>query len=106
MVPNKISIPGSDAAAKKGKFELKLNEKEVIVIPMHPGLILTYSGYLLTHRQQITSGDDLSSSLVNLVTYNSEQLFSNLMESFRRDINMDKKPCLVKNNLDKINCNI
>ena len=58
---------------------------------MHAGLILTYSGYLLTHRQQIYVGNESSTPFMNIVAYNSKRLFSNLMESFRRDIQMDKK---------------
>ena len=46
---------------------------------------------MLTHRQQIVDMDALSLPFVNIVAYNSKRLFANLMESFRRDINEDKK---------------
>ena len=58
---------------------------------MHPGTIITYSGYMLTHRQQIIDLDTLSIPFLNIVAYNSKRLFANLMESFRRDIKVDKK---------------
>ena len=68
-----------------------LNENAIIVVPMHLGTIISYSGYMLTRRQQIKNLDTLSLPFVNLVAYNSKRLFSNLMESFRRDIGEDKK---------------
>ena len=49
---------------------------------MQPGIVFSYSGYMLTHRQQITVGTDNSTPFVNVVTYNSKRLFNNLMESF------------------------
>ena len=63
---------------------------------MHPETIITYSGYMLTHRQQIMNLDSLVVPFVNIVAYNSKRLFSNLMESFRRDIKCDKKS-LIRN---------
>ena len=37
----------------RGSFELIINSDSTIVIPMAIGTILTYSGFLLTHRQQM-----------------------------------------------------
>ena len=57
---------------------------------MHPGTIIAYSGYMLTHRQHMMNLDTLALPFVNIVAYNSKRLFSNLMESFCRDIKCDK----------------
>ena len=57
---------------------------------MHPGTVFCYSGYMLTHRQQLTMGTHQSEPFINIVSYNSKRLFSNLMESFRREIKADK----------------
>ena len=73
-----------------------LNQNQVINVPMHQGTIIAYSGCMLTHRQQIMNLDTLVLPFVNIVAYNSKRLFSNLMESFRRDIKCDKKS-LMKN---------
>ena len=92
-----IVVPSSNKSLQTnkkrniGKFEFFIDEDKIMVLPMHPGLVLTYSGYLLTHRQQISGGDEFSLPFMNIVAYNSKRLFSNLMESFRRDIQMDKK---------------
>ena len=68
-----------------------LNIDQIIIVPMHPGTIITYSGYMLTHRQQIIDLNTLSILFLNIVAYNSKRLFANLMESLRRDIKVDKK---------------
>ena len=39
---------------------------------------------------------------MKIVTYNSKRLFSNLMESFRRDIKMDKITLSNKKNINNI----
>ena len=51
--------------------------------------------YSLTTNLQL---DDCLYPFINIVSYNSKRLFSNLMESFRRDIYMDKKNYWIKNN--------
>ena len=75
----------------KAQFEFMLNGQEILIIPMHPGTIISYSGYMLTHRQQLVNFDPLALPFVNIVAYNSKRLFANLMESFHRDIKADKK---------------
>jgi len=90
-VPNKISSTSPNETSNRAKFEIMVNTNELLIIPMHPGTIICYSGYMLTHRQQIVDIDTLSLPFVNVVAYNSKRLFSNLMESFRRDIKSDKK---------------
>ena len=96
VVPSGFQNLEKNEKNNKGKFEFFIDEDKIMVIPMHPGLILTYSGYLLTHRQQIYGGNELSPPFMNIVAYNSKRLFSNLMESFRRDIKMDKKTLATK----------
>ena len=75
----------------KTKFEFIIDKEKILVILIHAGLILTYSGYLLTYWQQIYGGNESLTPFMNIVAYNSKRLFSNLMESFQRDIQMGKK---------------
>ena len=58
---------------------------------MNPGLLLSYSGYMLTHHQQLFKENESSIPFINLDAYNSKCLLNNLIELFRRDIEMDKK---------------
>ena len=90
-VPKKIDLCSKNDTSNKAQFEFMLNDNLVIIVSMHPGTIIPYSGYILTHRQQIVDLDALSLPFVNIVAYNSKRLFANLTESFRRDINEDKK---------------
>ena len=83
----------------KAKFELFINESKTVVIHMHPGPVFCYSGYMLTHHQQLTIGTYDNESFINIVSYNSKRLFNNLMESFRREIKADKTTNLTKNNI-------
>ena len=90
-----ITVPQQNKIKKnkcnnKARFELVINETETIVIHMHPATIFSYSGYMLTHRQQVTEGSVDSEPFINIVSYNSKRLFNNLMESFRREIQADK----------------
>ena len=83
-VPNQklnTHLPGNKNSAC---FQLVVNAETAISIPLIVGTILTYSGCLLTHRQQILNRDSNSNPFVNLVSYNSKRLFKNMMESFRR----------------------
>ena len=77
----------------KGKFEFMLNDDEIVSLSLSSGIILVYSGYMLTHRQQIIINNETSPPFINSVAYNSKRLFSNLLKSFRRDVDMDKKLC-------------
>ena len=93
-----ITVPGQEKFIKGNKskknrdafdFFLKSDstKKSIIVLNLHKGVALCYSGYLLTHRQW---SDDLSDSCVpflNIVSHNSKRLFENIMiQSFRRYI--------------------
>ena len=68
-----------------------LNNDEIVSLSLSSGTIIVYSGYMLTHCQQTIINNETSHPFINLVAYNSKRLFSNLLESFRRDIDMDKK---------------
>ena len=57
---------------------------------MQPGTVFTYSGYMMTHRQQLRKRAKKGDPFINIVSYNSKRLFGNMMESFRRDIAEDK----------------
>ena len=46
---------------------------------------------MMTHRLQIKKETDEIQPLINYVSYNSEHLFANMMESFKRDILADKE---------------
>ena len=70
-------------------FQLVVNSKTTISVPLTVGTILTYSGYLLTHRQQILNRDSNLNPFVNIVSYNSKRMFENMMESFRRYLGDD-----------------
>jgi len=95
-VPNQTERATLSGHTNVGRFELVVNENNTIVIPMNAGCIFTYSPYMLTHRQQIKNENDKMDPLINIVSYNSKRLFSNLMESFRRDIKADKKKYFAK----------
>ena len=81
-------------------FELVINQNKTVVIDMQVGTVLTYSGYMLTHRQQLQKNDNECEPYVNIVSYNSKQLFGNIMESFRHDIHANKKTIASNNKLN------
>ena len=83
-VPVQLSKKSGLGKKNKGKFELNINEDDTIIIPMEIGTCFTYSGYLLTHRQQIINPSDEANPFVNIVSYNSKRLFENMLQSFRR----------------------
>ena len=66
------------------KFELNLNNNSMMIIPMDVGTVFTYSGFLLTHRQQILNETSSAPPFINIVSYNSKRLFENMLQSFRR----------------------
>ena len=57
------------------KFELNLNDNSMMIIPMDIGSVFTYSGFLLTHRQQIYNESSSATPFLNIVSYNSKRLF-------------------------------
>ena len=88
-VPNQEANRQAKKIKNSGSFEFVVSHEETIVIPMEIGTIITYSGYLLTHRQQIRKKDSEVPLFVNLVSYNSKRLFENMLESFRRYLHTD-----------------
>ena len=83
-VPNQIERKARSGYKNCGSFEFIVNSNCTITVPMYVGTILVYSGFLLTHRQQIRNKDAQFPPFVNMVTYNSKRMFENVMESFRR----------------------
>ena len=83
-VPNQMIKKKKKGYKNCGNFEFITNSDSTIVIPMAIGTILTYSGFLLTHRQQIQNKSTVDKPFVNVVSYSSKRLFENMMMSFRR----------------------
>ena len=75
----------------KAEFKFNISNEEAVVIPLRIGTTLVYSGYLLTHRQQIRKLNKDVKPFINVVSYNSQKMFNHLMESFRREIKMDSR---------------
>ena len=73
------------------EFEFNISNEEAVVIPLRVGTTLVYSGYMLTHRQQIRKLNEDVKPFINVVSYNSQKMFSHLMESFRREIKIDSR---------------
>ena len=83
-VPSQLAKVTSTGKKNKGRFELNLNENETFIIPMDIGISFVYSGFLLTHHQQIHNLSCDTPPFVNVVSYNSKRLFENMLQSFRR----------------------
>ena len=84
-----ISVPNRHTDGKRclrhknsGKFEMHINADCILVIPMAIGTSFAYSGYLLSHRQQIHHETADMPPFVNIVSYNSKQLLENMLQSF------------------------
>ena len=75
----------------KAEFEFNISDSEAIVIPLDIGTTLVYSGYMLTHCQQIRKLDNDVKPFINIVSYNSQKMFNHLKESFRREIKLNSK---------------
>ena len=92
-----ITVPPHDIETtntgiyNKAEFEFNLTDDEAIIIPLDIGTTLIYSGFMLTHRQQIRKMNENMKPFVNIVLYNSQKMFNHLMESFRRDIKISNK---------------
>ena len=88
-----ISVPEQEkkftnsGRQNKAQFEFNITDDCTLLLPLESKTILVYSGFLLTHRQQIRKLNDQVDPFINIVSYNSEKLFKHLMESFRREIN-------------------
>ena len=96
-----ISVPPHEVEkTKKGmynkaEFEFNISDSEAIVVPLDIGTTLVYSGFMLTHRQQIRKTDEKVKPFVNVVSYNSQKMFNHLMESFCREIKLGIKKKIV-----------
>ena len=91
VVPNQNCTSSANGNNSPGRFELCINESTTMLINLYLGVIFTYSGYVLTHRQQLNRNLNESEDFINIVSYDSKRFFCNIMESFRRDIKEDKK---------------
>ena len=88
-VPNQLQKVVGKKKKNKGIFELNLNVTNTLIIPMNVGTSFVYSGFLLTHHQQIQNLNEDTHPLVNIVSYNSKRLFENMLQSFRRYLGDD-----------------
>ena len=88
-VPNQIPRKFPAKKKNKGNFELRIDDNRTFVIPMVIGTSFIYSGFLLSHRQQILNEDENIPPFVNTVSYNSKRLFENMLQSFRRYLGED-----------------
>ena len=90
-----IAVPGQEKITKGNKSKKKRatfdfflksdsSKNSIIVLSLHKGVTFCYSGFLLTHCQQIDNLSDSCVPFLNIVTYNSKRLFENMMQSFRR----------------------
>lgn len=83
-----ITVPQQhDMNWKKGNganFEFYINSETTIFLQMIPNTSFMYSGYLLTHRQQLSSTKKQKSSFINIATYCSKRLFNNMSKSLER----------------------
>ena len=91
VIPNQNTPSTFNGFNSRVQFELIINETTTILINMYPGVMFTYSGYMLTHQQILNEHMKESESFINIVSYNSKRLFCNVMESFCRDIEENKK---------------
>ena len=98
-VPNQLHKNVYDKKKNIAKFEINLNDNSQMIIPMDIGCVFTYSGFLLTHRQQIHNESSDVVPFVNVVSYNSKRLFENMLQSFRRYLGEDEGK--KKNNEEK-----
>ena len=91
VVPTQETCTKSNGFNSCARFELVINKSTTILIKMYPGILFTYSGYMVTHQQQLNQNMTESEMFVNIVCHNSKRLFCNIMELFWRDIKEDKK---------------
>ena len=89
-VPSQLKQTDNKGEHNCGNFEIKLNEKKIMVIPMSVGVVFSYLGYMLSHRQQIYKKNDAFHPFINIVSYNSRRLLSNMVASFRRYLYEDE----------------
>ena len=88
-VPNQIQNKTKSGYKNCGSFEFNINSGSTITVPMSVGTMFAYSGFLLTHLQQIRNKDFQVKPFVSIVTYSSKRSFENMMESFRSYLEND-----------------
>ena len=82
VVPSQQICSKSNGFNSRARFKLVINESTTMLINMYPGVLFTYSDYMLIHQQQLNRNIKDSEMFVNIISYNSKRLFCNIMESF------------------------
>jgi len=83
-VPQQVQI--HQHKRQGANFEFYINEENIFVVEMFPNTSFKYSGYLLTHRQQLMKEQYKNHLFLNISTYCSKRLYDNMMKSFHRQI--------------------
>ena len=83
-VPRQTEV---DWKKQGARFQFQVNENLKFQLPMTPCVGIFFSGYLLTHRQQISTKNPTGFDFINFGTYCNRRLFNNMMMSFRRQVN-------------------
>ena len=88
-----ITVPSQGYKTQKNcgnvyNFLFKLNEDNVISLPLTPDLSFLFSATFLSHRQEGNeSTEKVSQPFVNLSSYGNHKLFTHIRKSFCRNIN-------------------
>ena len=71
-VPNQMLKYKLKTKKNSSSFQLIINPDCTVVLPMTIGTMFTYSGYLITHHQQVRYKDFNEKPFVNIVSYGSK----------------------------------
>ncbi len=74
-VPNQEKIVSKEGNVNNGMFQFKINHVVTLVVKINIGVYFCYTGFLLTHHQQIIRESKDVPEFTNIVTYNSKPLF-------------------------------
>ena len=83
--------PDCNWQKKDTQFNFHVGPNEKIIIKMKPGICFMFSGYLLTHNQEIldkSKEENQHCSFINYATYANKRLFDNMLKSFKRQHNL------------------
>ena len=79
--------PDCNWQQKQTQFNFHIGCDERIIIRMTPGICFMFSGYLLSHNQEIPVKNKMAHEqciLINYATYANKRLFDNMLKSFKR----------------------
>ena len=83
-----IHIPNQDEKNNAFYFYFQIEKNKELRIKMHNNMSMTYSSYLLTHsqRKKQLNCNELTdkSTFINISSYFSKRLFSNIAKSYHR----------------------